>query len=137
MAVLIDKQVAIDALGEQGLITAMIVIDRLPSVQPEITEDDVKEYCRKRHLIVVTSDFYADELERIKQAMKNTPVMLLPPTQPTLYGYNIEHLKLIAQVLQKEDLSPERVAEALTDIGRIVDVVRHEFEEALRRAVTT
>ena len=59
----------------------------------------------------------------------------LPSAQPTLYGYNIEHLELIARVLQKEDLPPERVVEALTDIGRIVAIVRDEFEEMLRRAV--
>lgn len=59
----------------------------------------------------------------------------LPSAQPTLHGYNIEHLELIARVLQKEDLPPERVVEALTDIGRIVAIVRDEFEETLRRAV--
>ena len=59
----------------------------------------------------------------------------LPSAQPTLYGYNIEHLELIASVLQKEDLPPERVVEALTDIGRIVAIVKDEFEEALRKAV--
>ena len=59
----------------------------------------------------------------------------LPSVQPTLYGYNIEHLELIAKVLQKEDLPPERVTEALTDIGRIVAIVKDEFEETLRRAV--
>ena len=59
----------------------------------------------------------------------------LPPAQPTLYGYNIEHLELIARVLQKEKLPPERVVEALTDIGRIVAIVRDEFEETLRKAV--
>ena len=59
----------------------------------------------------------------------------LPSAQPTLHGYNIEHLELIARVLQKEDLPPERVVEALTDIGRIVAIVRDEFEETLRKAV--
>ena len=59
----------------------------------------------------------------------------LPSAQPTLYGYNIEHLELIARVLQKEDLPPERVVEVLTDIGRIVAIVKDEFEEALRKAV--
>lgn len=59
----------------------------------------------------------------------------LPSAQPTLYGYNIKHLELIARVLQKEDLSPERVVEALTDIGRIVAIVTDEFEESLRKAV--
>lgn len=54
---------------------------------------------------------------------------------PTLYGYNIEHLDLIARMLQKENLPPERVAEVLMDIGRIVAIVRDEFEESLRKAV--
>lgn len=59
----------------------------------------------------------------------------LPSAQTTLYGYNIEHLKLIAEVLRKENLSPERVVEALTDIGRIASIVRAEFEEELKKAV--
>lgn len=60
---------------------------------------------------------------------------MLPSAQPTLYGYNIEHLELIARVLQKEDLPPEKVAEVLNDIGRIVAIVKDEFEETLRKAV--
>lgn len=59
----------------------------------------------------------------------------LPSAQPTLCGYNIEHLILIANVLRKENLPPERVVEALTDIGRIVSIVKDEFEESLRKAV--
>lgn len=59
----------------------------------------------------------------------------LPFAQPTLFGYNIEHLKLIAYLLQKENLPPERVAEALNDISRIVEIVSAEFEETLRKAV--
>jgi len=59
----------------------------------------------------------------------------LPSAQPTLYGYNIEHLAMIARVLQKEDLPPDRLAEILTDIGRIVTMVQDELEEALRKAV--
>jgi hypothetical protein len=59
----------------------------------------------------------------------------LPSAQPKLYGYNIEHLELIARVLQKENLPPERVVEALTDIGRIVAIVSDEFNETLRKAV--
>ena len=58
----------------------------------------------------------------------------LPPAQPTLYGYNIEQLERIAKILQKENLPPERVTEALTGIGRIVAIVKDEFEEALRKA---
>lgn len=60
---------------------------------------------------------------------------LIPSTQPTLYGYDIKHLMLIAEVLRKENLPPERVTEALMDIGRIVSIVRDEFEESLREAM--
>lgn len=56
-------------------------------------------------------------------------------TQSTLYGYNIEHLVLIATILNKKGLPPERVEEALTDIGKIVEIVTEEFEESLRKAV--
>ena len=59
----------------------------------------------------------------------------LPSVQPTISGYDIRHLELIASVLQKENLPPERVTEALIDIGRIVAIVKEEFEESLRKAV--
>jgi hypothetical protein len=59
----------------------------------------------------------------------------IPSAQPTLCGYDIKHLMLIAEVMRKENLPPERVTEALMDIGRIVSIVRDEFEEMLRKAV--
>lgn len=62
-------------------------------------------------------------------------ITTLPSVEPTLYGYNVKHLDLIARVLQKEDIPPERVTEVLTDIGRIVAIVQDEFIETLRRAV--
>lgn len=65
----------------------------------------------------------------------STGIKDLPTVTPTLYGYNIEHLKLIAEVLIKENLPPERVFEALTDISRIISIVKTEFTDALRKAV--
>ena len=59
----------------------------------------------------------------------------LPSAQPTLDGYNIEHLVLIAKLLEKENLTPERVSDALYDIGRVVAIAEKEFEETLRKAV--
>ena len=78
-----------------------------------------------------------DECHGMKRMQRQAVIELtnLPSAQPTLYGYNIEHLELIARVLQKEDLPPERVVEALTDIGRIVAIVKDEFEETLRKSV--
>lgn len=58
-----------------------------------------------------------------------------PRNAISIYGYNVEHLELIARILRKEDLPPERVVEALTDIGRIVEMVENEFEESLRKTL--
>ena len=72
----ISRQAAIDAADRAdytGLaiedvkrITDEVVkeIKQLPSAQPEITEKDVKKYCRKRCLVVLTSDLYAEMKER-------------------------------------------------------------------------
>ena len=73
----ISRRAAIDALDkrfdnvpmEQTAEILMLRKDlrELPSAQPEITEDDVKEYCRKRCLIVVTSDLYDEMMKRWSQ----------------------------------------------------------------------
>lgn len=39
----------------------------------------------------------------------------------TLYGYNIEYLKLIADVLMKENIPTYRVAEALANIRKSIE----------------
>lgn len=62
-------------------------------------------------------------------------ILDLPPAQPTLNGYDIRHLMLIADILRRENLPPERVVECITDIEGIVAIVRDAFEESLRKAV--
>lgn len=62
-------------------------------------------------------------------------IKILPSAEPTLYGYSIECLATIAALLAKENLPPERVSEALSDIGRVVAIVKKEFEETMRKAV--
>lgn len=59
----------------------------------------------------------------------------LASEQVSLCGYSIEHLVLIATLLQKENLPPERVGEAIADIGGIVSLVRAEFEEELQKSI--
>ena len=80
-------------------------------------------------------DAFSDTVELMPECYARDIIADLPSAHQTLYGYDIEHLKLIANVLKKENLPPERVADALMDIGRIVDIVRDEFEETLRKAV--
>ena len=88
----------------------------------------------ERPIVWTDDDNYALG-ERNQYDMDKLAIETVSSAQPTLYGYNIEHLYLIARVLQKENLPPERVAEALMDIGRVVEIVRDEFEESLRKAV--
>lgn len=118
MAGLIGRQVMIDAEGLDVQIRCEMCRN------PMHTDSGCDGNCK-----------YDDNLyERIMQILDER-IKPLTYAPSTLHGYNIEHLELIARVLQKENLSPERVAEALTDIGRIVDIVRCEFEEALRKVV--
>lgn len=62
-------------------------------------------------------------------------VEVQPSVEPTLYGYNVEHLCLIAKILQKEGLSPDRVSVALTDIGKIIGIIQDEFITRLQESV--
>lgn len=48
---------------------------------------------------------------------------MVPSSQPTLYGYKIEHLVFIAKIMEKENLPPEKVAEILSDTKKIVEIL--------------
>ena len=147
----INRQAAIDAVRKcsvKEVTPAFMLVDKaevmtelmmLPSAQPKLATD----YTSKQSVIDAITDeniirnmdsVMDSEMHRVKRSVHRI-IASIPPAQPTIYGYNIEHLELIARVLQKENLSPERVVEALTDIGRIVAIVTDEFEESLRKAV--
>lgn len=55
--------------------------------------------------------------------------------EQTIKGYSIDQLILIANVLERENLPPERVAEALTDMRRVIAMAQSEFNESLRQSV--
>lgn len=61
MSDLIERQTAMDALIEQdpsGLDSVLNIIRGLPDARPEVTEEDVIEYCRKRCLCIVDSALF-------------------------------------------------------------------------------
>lgn len=91
---LISRQQAIDALDgfRCGTKAAWKVIEDLPPAQPEITEDDVKEYCRKRCLIVVTSDFYGEMYRRWTSAQPERKSAYLIDPNPYGKCSNCGHL---------------------------------------------
>ena len=74
--------------------------------------------------VIPYDEYWAEQIEKAIQS--------LPPTQPTLYGYDIESLKTIAMILEKENMPPEKVTEVLTDIWRIVAlIIQDEFEKSI------
>ena len=55
----------------------------------------------------------------------------LPSATTTLYGYQIEHLEMIARVMAKENCTPEAVTQMLQNAGEIAKMVRNEMMEML------
>lgn len=101
---LIERQAALDALESIGSLDteadrkyARGIFNALPSAQPEPLQ--------------ITTDYAptADELERIKQAMRNTPVMLLPSAEPVLDRAKISDLLEKIYSIQSVHLSVEGV----------------------------
>ena len=62
-------------------------------------------------------------------------IEVMPPTQPTLYGYNIELLAYIARVMEKEGITAEYAVKTFDDMKRavkmILDEAQQEAEEKL------
>ena len=55
-----------------------------------------------------------------------------PTIDPTLYGYKIEHLALIAKVIEKEGVTPEIAVQILGDIQSIFRMLIDELQERIR-----
>ena len=96
--------------------------------------DSVEEFMNQ-YKVVDTEQVYTNGAElvpifRMKQWFEH-----LPSAQPTLYGYSIEHLALIARVMQKENVTPEQAIKCFKDIQRIVQMVLDEQQEMIRKAV--
>ncbi len=57
-----------------------------------------------------------------------------PTVEPTLYGYKIEHLALIARVMQKDGVTPEKAVQIFKDVQTIALKVIDEISGAVERA---
>lgn len=53
----------------------------------------------------------------------------LPSSQPTLYGYKIEHLAYIARVMEKEGVTADYAARTFDDIRRALIMIIEEAQE--------
>lgn len=46
-------------------------IEELPSVQPKITFEDLRKYCEKRRLVILTREFYDEMKSTLQSAQLN------------------------------------------------------------------
>lgn len=98
MADLISRQAVIDEIKERisankfsgnvGLISELNRLEgyvlQLPPAQPEITEEDIELYCRKRCLVVITDELFAE----MKTRWSAQP-------EPEKYEYHYDHTDCI------------------------------------------
>jgi len=82
----------------------------------------------------------ADSIPWFVEGVGDIPVITkqeideMPTVEPTLYGYKIEHLALIARVMQKDGVTPERAVEIFTDVQTITLKVIDKINGAVERA---
>ena len=62
-------------------------------------------------------------------------VKALPSIIPTLYGYDLNHLAFIANVMRKEGITPEETIEIFRDVERTVNMVLDEVRESQERYI--
>jgi len=65
----------------------------------------------------------------IYKAIKDAPTV-----EPTLYGYKIEHLALIARVMEKDGVTPEQAVQVFKDVQTVALKVIDEISGAVERA---
>ena len=61
----------------------------------------------------------------------------LPPEQPTLYGYQLEHLAYIARVMQKENVTAEYAVRTFDDMGRAIKMIIDDARECVERQLAS
>ncbi len=103
MSDLIDRQAAIDALGERPMVW---------------TDNDSYSLGQR-------NQYDSDRLA----------IETVPSAEPELYGYKIEHLALIARVMQKEGVTPEKAVQTFVDMKRIIEMLIEEIQKKVERAV--
>ena len=69
---------------------------------------------------------------RVEQWLEH---MKTQTAKPTLYGYPIEHLEMIARVMMKEHCTPEDVVRLLQNAGEVAEMVRDEMMEMLKESI--
>lgn len=54
-----------------------------------------------------------------------------PTVEPTLYGYNVKHLALIAKVMEEKGIAEDKAVEIFADASEVVQMVLDEQKKAI------
>lgn len=84
---------------------------------------------------------YAEHHEQVQRVMAlaekwGRELRDAPDVQPTLYGYEIEHLAYIARVMEKEGLTAEEAVRTFGDMGRAVGMIIDETQRKIEEAIS-
>lgn len=72
-------------------------------------------------------EFFVGYLESVIEAQ--------PTVEPTLYGYNLKHLALIAHEMAEKGITADKAAEIFADASAVVQLVIEEQKGAVEEAV--
>lgn len=72
------------------------------------------------------SDRYV--IEKCMDAISDIP-------SATIYGYNIDHLMLIASILKEKNIPPENVADMVKDVGRVIEYAIDSFNAHIEKTL--
>ena len=83
------------------------------------------------------ADYTGLAIEDVKRVTDEVvkEIKQLPFAQPTLYGYNIEHLAYIARVMEKEGITAEVAVNTFLDVGHAVKMILDEARETAEREI--
>lgn len=107
------------------LISRQLVIEELKSIRKLFCDNTPESFARLSY----GDKCKVDEIDDAIAVLVNAP-----DAQLTLYGYSVEHLAMIASVMQTENVSARDVVYILQDVGeiakRVMDAMRKSTEEA-------
>lgn len=114
-----------DVVSRNAIVQKLNEMDRYVSTELRLCDTDKKF---PQNEVFIVDDVYEEIVEQ------------LPSAQPTLYGYSIDHLALIAHVMEKEGVSPEEAVRFFKDTQRIcqmlVDEIQKQVEGMFESCVT-
>lgn len=101
-------------------------------IERRVAIDALAEPCK-------VTDTWTDEYavgERMQWEKDVKALNNLPSAQPTLYGYEIEHLAYIARVMQKEGVTAEYAVRTFGDMSRASRMIIEELQEKVEKSLS-